>query len=1068
MSLESIFKLSLVMNMVDHLSGPLAGIASRVGADVSKLDALGQTFGGFVKAGTAMQGAGSQITSAVLAPVEATFETRRALGELASLGVEDLDALESAARNFSDQWSGTTKADFISAAYDIKSGISSLSDEGVAEFTALAALTAKATKSTASEMTSLFATGYGIYKGYYDDLTDIQFGEMFSAGIAESVRAFKTSGTGMAQGIQSLGASATTANVPLEEQLAILGMLQATMGGAEAGTKYKAFLRSAAKGGEALGLSFLDANNQLLSMPEILEQLRGKFGETMDAAEKMELQKAFGDTEAVALIDLLYSKTGDLQDNILNLYDAMGQGTGVAQDMASAIQETEPERFARLQQRIHNVTESIGNSLLPTVNDLMGKGEQVLTKVASWIEENKELVKIIMLIVLAIGGFLTVAGTVIAVVGGVGLVITKAVSAFKILKAGFLLAKGALAPLIGSVWSFTAALLANPVTWIVIGIVALIAALVLLYNKCEWFRNGVNAILGFFKEKLGAALEVARNIFGAIGGVIGRVLGAAKATVQEKLDNMKRAYEEHGGGIRGAAAAAMEGVKGVYTAGYTFLDNLTGGKLSGLKDAAAQRLGELKAVYEENGGGIRGVAAATMEGVRGITEAGFNTLNSLTGGKLDGLKAAYEEHGGGIRGAAAAAMEGVKGVYTAGYTFLDNLTGGKLSGLKDAAAQRLGELKAVYEENGGGIRGVAAATMEGVRGITEAGFNTLNSLTGGKLDGLKAAYEENGGGIRGAAAATVEGVKGVFGAGYNFLDNLTGGKLTAIKDKFSEKLSPITGTVGSILDAAGATVSEKLGNMRTAYEQHGGGVQGIAAAAMEGVKGYYTAGFTFLDNLTGGKLSEIGGKFTSTMSGIVQGIGQKFTEAGSAFMTGLGNIKNTVTGAVTWFFDSGKKIVSTFANGIRSAFSGAVDAVKGGLQKIRNLLPFSDAKEGPLSTLTLSGQRTMTTYAHGLTLAQDAPADAMEQGLQKAKVALQREPVAKVNIGGDRSSEDTDTAEGDGSSSGGKQVIIQKLIMQVDLKKIKDLQTLLSLLKEVEDYSNGNGDDDPDAVPSPA
>ena len=1024
MSLESIFKLSLVINMVDHLSGPLAGIASRVGADVSKLDALGQTFGGFVKAGTAMQEAGSQITSAVLAPVEATFETRRALGELASLGVEDLDALEGAARNFSDQWSGTTKADFISAAYDIKSGISSLSDEGVAEFTALAALTAKATKSTASEMTSLFATGYGIYKGYYDDLTDIQFGEMFSAGIAESVRAFKTSGTGMAQGIQSLGASATTANVPLEEQLAILGMLQATMGGAEAGTKYKAFLRSAAKGGEALGLSFLDANNQLLSMPEILEQLRGKFGETMDAAEKMELQKAFGDTEAVALIDLLYSKTGDLQDNILNLYDAMGQGTGVAQEMASAIQETEPERFARLQQRIHNVTESIGNSLLPTVNDLMGKGEQVLTKVASWIEENKELVKIIMLIVLAIGGFLTVAGTVIAVVGGVGLVITKTVSAFKILKAGFLLAKGALAPLIGSVWSFTAALLANPVTWVVIGIVALIAALVLLYNKCEWFRNGVNAILSFFKEKLGAALEVARNIFGAIGDVIGRVMGAAKATVQEKLDNMKRAYEEHGGGIRGVAAAAIEGVKGVFTAGYTFLDNLTGGKLTELKNAAAQRLGELKAVYEENGGGIRGAAAATMEGIRGVTEAGFNTLNNLTGGKLDGLKRAYEEHGGGVRGVAAATVEGVKGIFGAGFTFLDGLTGGKLSEIKDTAAQRLGELKAVYEENGGGIQG--------------------------------------------AAAATVEGVKGVFSAGYNFLDNLTGGKLTEIKDKFSEKLSPITGTVGSILDAAGATVSEKLGNMRTAYEQHGGGVQGIAAAAIEGVKGYYTAGFTFLDNLTGGKLSEISGKFTTAMSGIVQGIGQKFTEAGSAFMTGLGNIKNTVTGAVTWFFDSGKKIVSTFANGIRSAFSGAVDAVKGGLQKIRNLLPFSDAKEGPLSTLTLSGQRTMTTYAHGLALAQDAPADAMEQGLQKAKAALGREPVEKVNIGGDHSGEDADTAEGDGTRSSGKQVIIQKLIMQVDLKKIKDLQMLLSLLKEVEDYSEGNGDNDPDATPSPA
>ena len=768
-----------------------------MGADVSKLDAVSQTLGSMAKTGAVMQEMGSQITGAVLAPVEATFETRRALGELSSLGVKDLDALENAAREFSDQWSGTSKADFISAAYDIKSGISSLSDEGVAEYTSLAGLTAKATKSTIGEMTSLFATGYGIYKDYYSDLSDIEFGEMFSAGISESVRAFKTSGSGMAQSIQTLGASATTANVPLEEQLAILGMLQATMSGSEAGTKYKAFLRSAAKGGEALGLSFLDANDQLLSMPEILDLLRGKFGETMDAAEKMELQQAFGDTEAVALIDLMYSKTGDLQDNILSLYDAMGQGTGVAHDMASAMQETEPERFERLQQRIHNVTESIGNTLLPTVNDLMGTGEQVLTKVGTWIEQNQELVRVIMIVVLALGGFLTIGGTLITVISGVGLVITKSIGAFKMLKAGFVLAKGALAPLISSVWSFTTALLANPVTWIVIGIVALIAALVLLYNKCEWFRNGVNAILGFFKEKLGAALETATAIFQGIGNIIGSVMGAAKETV-----------------------------------------------------------------------------------------------------------------------------------------------------------------------------------------------------------------------------------------------------------------------------------SQNLSNMRAAYEEHGGGIQGVAAAAMEGVKGFYTAGFTFLDNLTGGKLSEIKNKFQSNMTGIVQGVSQKFTEAHTAFSNGLNSIKASVEGAVTWFFTSGQRVVSTFANGISSAFSGAVDAVKNGLQRIRNMLPFSDAKEGPLSTLTLSGQRTMTTYAHGLELAQNAPAEAMEKGLAQTKATLEREPSKKVNLKG-TSEQDESSGDGESRSSGsGKQVIIQKLLMQVDLKKIKDLQQLLALLKEIEDYTNGNGDEDPsgdsDAVPSPA
>ena len=788
MSLESVFKLSLVMNMIDNITGPMSGISSNVSGSMSKLQSANQAFGSMVKTGAVMQEMGSQITGAVLAPVEATFETRRAIGELASLGVKDLGAVEEAAKSFSDQWAGTTKADFISAAYDIKSGISSLSDEGVAEFTSLAALTAKATKSTAAEMTSLFATGYGIYKDYYSDLSDMEFGAMFSAGISESVRAFKTSGSGMAQSIQTLGASATTANVPLEEQLSVLGMLQATMGGAEAGTKYKAFLRSAVRGGEELGLTFTDANNQLLSMPEILGILKGKFGETMDAAEKMELQKAFGDTEAVALIDLMYNKVGDLQDNIVGMYDALGSGSGVAYKMASAINETEPEKYQRIQQQIHNIKESIGNSLLPTVNELMGKGSEGLAKVGSWIEKNQELVRIIMLVVLAVGGFLAIAGTVIAVVGGVGLIITKTIAGFKMFKAGFLLAKGALMPLIGSVWSFTAALLANPVTWIVIGIVALIAAIVLLYNKCEWFRNAVDAIFSFFKEGLGTILGAVQAVFNGIGNVVSGIMGAAKATVDEKLSNMKTAYEEHGGGIRGVAAAALEGVKGIYTAGFTFIDNLTGGKL------------------------------------------------------------------------------------------------------------------------------------------------------------------------------------------------------TAVKEKF-----------------------------------------------------------------------------LSIMTSIGQGVAQKFTAVQTAFSNGIETIKSKVSGAVSWFFTSGQRVVTTFANGIKSAFGNAVNAVKGGLQKIRNMLPFSDAKTGPLSTLTLSGQRTMTTYAHGLTLSQDAPAKAVKAGLEKTKATIEREPVKKVKLGG--GSQESEEGE-NGGSGGGKNVIIERLLMQVDLKKIKDLQLLLKLLKEVEDYTEANGGD-ADAEPEP-
>ena len=331
MGMESVFRLSVVMGIVDKLTPKLPGVENGVSGALQNIN---NGFGAMQKAGVAMTGVGTAILGATAKLVTSTFDTQDALGELASLGVEDLAAVEKAAKSFSDQWAGTSKADFITASYDIKSGIASLSDEGVAKFTELAALTGKATKSTTEEMGSLFATGYGIYKNYYDQMSDIEFGEMFSAGISTAVRMYKTSGSQMAAGISMLGATATNANVSMEEQLAILGQLQTTMSGSEAATKYKAFLNQAASAGEKLGLSFTDANNQLLSTPEILNALKTKYGDTIDAVEKQQLKEAFGTDEAVAMIDLLYNNVDTLNTGIQDLSDSMQQGTAVTKDMA--------------------------------------------------------------------------------------------------------------------------------------------------------------------------------------------------------------------------------------------------------------------------------------------------------------------------------------------------------------------------------------------------------------------------------------------------------------------------------------------------------------------------------------------------------------------------------------------------------------------------------------------------------------------------------------------------------------------------------------------------------------
>lgn len=93
----------------------------------------------------------------------------------------------------------------------------------------------------------------------------------------------------------------------------------------------------------------------------------------------------------------------------------------------------------------------------------------------------------------------------------------------------------------------------------------------------------------------------------------------------------------------------------------------------------------------------------------------------------------------------------------------------------------------------------------------------------------------------------------------------------------------------------------------------------------------------------------------------------------------------------TTFFTSGASLWDAFCAGIKSAVNGPIDAVREGLARIRRMLPFSDAKEGPLSTLTLSGSRLMTTLATGVNAGSPTLQSAVEKGFSsilphKAKV----------------------------------------------------------------------------------
>lgn len=756
MGMESVYRLSVVLGMNDGLTSNLSSVTSSVTDSTKKLN---DAFGTVQKAGAALTGVGAGIIGAGLATVKSTFDTQDALGELSSLGVTDLKAVESAAKSFSDTWAGTTKSDFITAAYDIKSGIASLTDEGVAQFTELAALTGKATKSTTEEMGSLFATGYGIYKSSYEDMSDLEFGEMFSAGISTAVKNYKTAGSEMASSISALGATATNNNVPLEEQLAILGQLQTTMSGSEAATKYKSFLNQAASAGEKLGLTFTDANNNLMSTPQILEQLKSKYGDTIDAVEKQQLKEAFGTDEAVAMIDLLYGDIDGLSGGIDSMADSMKRGTDVTQEMAEAINNTPAQKFEVLKQQIHNNVEELGNGLLPAVNNTMDKVSGLIQKGSEWISNNQETVQTIMNVAMKLGIVLVVLGTVIGVVGTVGKAIMSAKTAITTMKTAWTVLSGAFA--------------ASPVGWVVIGIVALVAAFVLLWNKSEAFRN---FWIGLFENVKGAVTQ-------------------AWSTLQPALENLgqnlMKLYEaakpilEIIGVIAGAIGTVFVGtfvgaIQGVLAA----LTPLTNA-LSSLVSFATNVVSAIVALFRGDFSGACDFASAAVDDLKNFFINGFNAITSFIGGFVDGFLNVVGGALSAIGIDASSAISGVKETVSNGLNAVKGFFGNIMGAAADTAKEKLSNIKNAYEQNGGGIKGVVAASQEAVKGYFTSGLTFIDNLTGGKLTGIKQKFLDGMNGAKSAVTGVLDNVKSSFQSKLDATHSVVSGFVGKLKSAFS-------------------------------------------------------------------------------------------------------------------------------------------------------------------------------------------------------------------------------------------------------------------------------------------
>lgn len=488
--------LDFTLSLIDKFTRPLRAAQNSA---VQFADKSVQAFKRIGIGGAALYGVGQSI-GGMLAPA---FDMFNALQEQSARGIDSgvLKTVQRDALAFSTTY-GTVATDFVSSTAEINSAIAGLTGQELPKVTKVANLMAFEMQSSTAETAEFMRQMFANFRTDADSLGKVQFAEQLAGKMTLMRQRFGLE-MGMVKDLmEGARGAGTNYGVGMNEQLAVMGELSRTLG-TEASSAYEGFMTSAIEGGKKLGLSFTDTAGKMLSMPDILTKLQGKYGQSLEGNLKAqkELDDAFGDSSAV--VKQLYGNVSVLQRNITEL----GGADGLKRTQEAAAKLVKPmDRFMAI---IRAIQIAIGLTLVPALNPLLDWAARIGQTFARWMSLFPNIARVVGWVAMAVLGFAAVGAILNIIMGLSAFILTGWGAALKLVSGALTVVRTA-AMLTGAAINF----MSWPVLLVIGAIALLVAGCYLLVKHWDTVKAAVMDTAAF--QAVAQAVSWLADLFASV------------------------------------------------------------------------------------------------------------------------------------------------------------------------------------------------------------------------------------------------------------------------------------------------------------------------------------------------------------------------------------------------------------------------------------------------------------------------------------------------------------------------------------------------------------------------
>lgn len=666
--------------------------------------------------------------------------------------------------------------------------------------------------------------------------------------------------------------------------LAIGLMANAGIKSSQAGTALRGAITNLAKPTDTVaaamdkyGISLTDSSGKMLSLRELMEQLRQKLGGLSEAEQAQAAAALFGKEAMSGMLAIINGSDKDFE----KLAGAIDNCDGSSEKMANTMNDNLQGQITILMSQLQELAISFGEILMPKIRDIVTHIQNFVDKLNAMDEGQKETILRVGMFVAALAPMLMGLGKVITFSANVS-------RALGTLSAGLVKAGG-----FSGVFTKALGLITSPAA-IVVGVIAAITAVIIhLWNTNEDFRNTITAIWQKIKDAFTTFAAGISERLSALGITFSDVTSAIKTIWDGFCNLLAPVLEAAFSTIAIALQTAFNVILGIWDVFSAVFSGDWSGAWEAVKGIFSSIWDGLKEYFSTIIGAVKGVADVFLGWFGTNWETVWNGVKTFFEGIWNGISSFFEGIWNGISTFCTTVWNGIVTNVTAFCTTVHDTISTIFNAVKDVVSN-------VWET----IKNVVQVAIMFIVEVIKAAFELITVP-------FRFIWEN----CRDTIISVWETIKSAVQTAINFVkDNIITPVMNAISTTISTVWNTIKTTFTTVINAIKSAVQTAWNFMKNS----------VITPVMNGIKTVITTVWNAIKTAVQTVVNAI----KTTVQTVFNAVKTTVTTIWNAIKTGTSTAWNAVKTAVTTPINAAKSAVTSAINGIKSTISSVWNSVK--------------------------------------------------------------------------------------------------------------------------------------------